>query len=917
MASNERQKEIIVAGDVAIDWHIVNFSNLQKQSISNEGLPSRIFWEFGGSLLLSNLISETVNIFKEKGQPWRLHQVTIPRENIYPDDDRHITSYASWSISPKTNSPEDKRKPAIWRIKEFLGVSQAKDKVDIRLDSDSKNPEIIVLDDANLGFREDKSKWPMAITNPKPGNLPWIVVKMSKPLVQGALWDELYEKWSDRLIVILNVNDLRFSEVQISSELSWERTAQDVAWELMYNPRVNSISRCAHIVVSFNAAGAMCLKKIGNQIGGDSQIEPLECTLIFDPQMIEGMWEQNHPGKMTGYNSCLTSSIVRELMTSHEKPDLVMAVRTGLCALRDLHENGYEYQINCSSRACFNFPYQRIAQVIENCDGKPFGTSSVQIPTRLLDLASVKSEEKPVISGTWTILQQQAGKNELEGLASKILNEGAESALKNVPMGKFGNLLTVDRREIESFRNIRRLVNGYCCQEKFERPLSIAVFGPPGSGKSFGIAQVAKSLRPDEIEKLTFNLSQFGSIEELIAAFHKIRDLNLSGKTPLVFWDEFDSVFGGIKFGWLRYFLVPMQDGEFSDGRTTHPIGKAIFVFAGGIFHTMEQFMHDAQNQRDAKAPDFISRIRGYVNIMGANPPEDTEDKKISDPFYQIRRAILLRSILWQNVPQIFNNRDLKGKLNIDNGILRALLNTQCYKHGARSMEAIIGMSNLAGKTYFDQSSLPPETQLDLHVDGQDFLSLIQEIVLERETLERLAAANHEIFCEKRTNEGYHYGALRDNDKKTHPLLIPYQELSEFDKEKNRNVIRGIAEKLKNIGFIMLPARSDEQPFNFPGPDLEVLAEMEHDRYIRDAISNGWCYGSAFNEVKKENVTLLPWKIGSEEEIQKYYPDIADMIGREELPEDEKEKDRTQVRGYPEILKRAGYTIVKLRRSLL
>lgn len=917
MASNDKQKEIVVAGDVAVDWHIVNFSDQQKQATSNEALPSRIFWEFGGSLLLTNLISETVNLLKEKGQSWNLHRVSIPRENVYPDDDRYITSYASWSISPKTNSPEDKRKSSIWRVKEFLGVSQAIDEVAVSFDSDSQNPDIIVLDDANLGFRNDKSKWPMAITNPKPGSLPWIVVKMSKPLAQGALWDELYEKWSERLILILNVKDLRLSEVQISSELSWERTAQDVAWELMNNPRINSISRCAYVIVSFSAAGAMCLKKTGGLVAAGSQIDPPECTLLFDPQVIEGMWEQNHPGKMIGYNTCITSSIVRELMISPEKPDLVTAVRIGLCALRDLHENGYEYQNNCSARACFNFPYQRIAQIIENCDGKPFGTTSVQIPTRLLDIDSVKSEEKPVISGTWTILQQQAGKNELEGLASRILNEGAESALKNVPMGKFGNLLTVDRREIESFRNIRRLVNGYCCQEKFERPLSMAVFGPPGSGKSFGIAQVAKSLRPDEIEKLTFNLSQFGSIEELVAAFHKIRDLNLSGKTPLVFWDEFDSVFGGIKFGWLRYFLVPMQDGEFSDGRTTHPIGKAIFVFAGGIFHSMELFVRESQDQRDAKAPDFISRLRGYVNILGANPPDDTEDKKVSDPFYQIRRAILLRSILWQNVPQIFSNRDQKGRLNIDNGILRALLKTRCYKHGARSMEAIIGMSNLAGKTHFDQSSLPPETQLDLHVDGQDFLSLIQEIVLEGETLERLAAANHEIFCEKRTSEGYRYGTVRDNNKKTHPLLLPYQELSEFDKEKNRSVIRSMAEKLKNIGFVMLPARSNEQPFNFPGGDLEKLAKMEHDRYIREAVSNGWSHGSTFDETKKINTSLLPWKNGSEEEIQRYYPGIADKIGREELPEDEKEKDRTQVRGYPEILKRAGYTIVKLKRSSL
>jgi hypothetical protein len=740
-------------------------------------------------------------------------------------------------------------------------------------------------------------------------------MKMSMPLVQGELWDELYENWYDRLIVILNIDDLRLSEVQISTELSWERTAQDVAWELLYNPRVNSISRCTHVVVSFNGSGAAYLKKPQNDIENNDKLNLPECTLLFDPQVIEGMWEQNHPGKITSYDVCLSASIVRELMVSPEKPNLVLAVQKGLCALRNLHEYGYEIKSVENSGNLLKFPFTRIAQVLEKCDGKPFGISSVPFPTRLLDQKSVSTGEEPVYPGIWTILQQQTGINELEELGSRIISEGVETTLINVPLGRFGNLITVDRREIESFRNIRRLVNGYCSQEKFERPLSIAVFGPPGSGKSFGIAQVAKSLRPDEIEKITFNLSQFNSMDELIAAFHKIRDLNLSGKTPLVFWDEFDSVFEGAKFGWLRYFLVPMQDGEFADGRSSHPIGKAIFVFAGGVFHNMEEFVRESGIHREAKAPDFISRLRGFVNIMGANPPESQHNAVVSDPFYVIRRAILLRSILWQTVPQIFSKRDPKGKLNIDKSILRALLKTKCYKHGARSMEAIIGMSNLAGKTYFDQSSLPPETQLDLHVDGQDFLSLIQEIILEGETLERLAQANHQIFCENRIRDGYTYGIERNEKNKKHPFLIPYQDLPEPVKEKNRNVIRSIAEKLKSIGFIMVQARCNEQLFNFPTPDLEKLAEMEHERYIQDSISNGWSYGPEFDDLKKTNFTLLPWGKMTNEEIKGFYPEFFQKIGSDQLPEDEKEKDRSQVRGYPEILKRAGYTIVKLNRA--
>lgn len=921
MAPIIKEKVIVVTGDVSLDWHIVNLPDHRRTPAPNIAIPSRIGWHFGGALLLTDLIAEMINQQKSQGEDWILHRVSLDPASIGPDDERFINAYTSWAIFPKTSSAEDAKKPSVWRVKEFLGMTQPVRPAFVKLESDSPDPEIIVLDCATLGAPGDRSQWPQAIANPSADRdkRPWIVVKMAKPLAQGDLWKELYEKWTDRLIVILSVNDLRRSEVQISSELSWERTAQDVAWELVYNPRVNAISRCAHVIVSFNAAGALWMKRVEDEGGGGkAHMAPPQCTLVFDPLVIEGMWERDHPGHMVGYNTCLTASIVHELMICPDRPNLSAGIKMGLCALRQLHEEGYEHANVGPSGGKITFPYLKIARILEGCDSKPFGTAEVQFPTRLLDAPLISSAKKPIIPGIWTILQQQqAGSHELEALAARILSDGAEAALKDVPLGKFGDLLTVDRREIESFRSIRALVNEYCSQEKVKRPLSIAVFGPPGSGKSFGITQVAKSLRPDEIEEITFNLSQFDSLEDLNSAFHQVRDLNLKGKIPLVFWDEFDSVFEKNKFGWLRYFLVPMQDGKFMEGQILHPLGKAIFVFAGGVCHSIEDFVGEAQELRDAKAPDFISRLRGYVNILGANPPETSQNKNATDPFYLVRRAILLRSILWLNAPQIFENRNPRGKLNIDSSVLRAILKTRQYKHGARSMEAVIGMSNLAGKTHFDPSSLPSEAQLDLHVDGQDFLALVREIVLEGETLERLAAINHEIYCEGMRAKGFIFGEERDDLKKTRPLLRPYAEIPEFYKESNRNAVRSIAEKLKKVGFIMIQARSNEPPFDFPGVDLDQLAEMEHDRYMQVAIAQGWHYGPVSSEKERTNPTLLPWREMSEAEIQQRYPNLVAHMGRTALSDEEKQKDHAQIKGYPEILKRAGYTIMKLRWSSL
>jgi hypothetical protein len=83
----------------------------------------------------------------------------------------------------------------------------------------------------------------------------------------------------------------------------------------------------------------------------------------------------------------------------------------------------------------------------------------------------------------------------------QVVLEGPEVALQGVPWGQFGNLLTVDRQEIESYRSIRNLVGEYAGQKQVSRPLSIAVFGTPGSGKSFGVTEMAKSLLPGQIER--------------------------------------------------------------------------------------------------------------------------------------------------------------------------------------------------------------------------------------------------------------------------------------------------------------------------------------------------------------------------------------------------------------------------------
>jgi hypothetical protein len=218
----------------------------------------------------------------------------------------------------------------------------------------------------------------------------------------------------------------------------------------------------------------------------------------------------------------------------------------------------------------------------------------------------------------------------------------------------------------------------------------------------------------------------------------------------------------------------------------------------------------------------------------------------------------------------------------MDPGVLRAFLETPEYKHGIRSMESIVAMSLLSGRTSFARSSLPAEAQLDLHVDGQEFLALVQQMDLEGELLERLAEANHKMFL----------AGLSAEERRTHSSAISYAGLPQEEKEQNRGAVRDIAIKLARGGYIMIPARSNEPPFQFPGPHLEHLAEMEHERWMLAKLEAGWVHAAQTNKGKELHSALLPW---------------------DELPEEEKEKDRNLVRSIPRILAKAGYTVVRSR----
>ena len=478
--------------------------------------------------------------------------------------------------------------------------------------------------------------------------------------------------------------------------------------------------------------------------------------------------------------------------------------------------------------------------------------------------------------------------------AEKIVIAGPEDLYRHVPVCRYGNLSTVDKEEVENYQTIHLLLEDYVARydtaQKNEmiRPLSVAVFGPPGSGKSFGVNQIA--LSTGRFALTSINVSQYSVPADLFEALDEAL-LCEEGKIPLVFFDEFDSELNGMIRGWLKYFLAPMQDGEYSVNGKLRRIKAAVFVFAGGTASRFREFLpadpSEEETFRAVKGPDFVSRLQGILNIKGVNPVSP------GDRSHVIRRAMLMRGQIIRNSTGIYEKES--GLVNISRSMLSALLSVSEYRHGARSLDFILGMSRLSGVSRFTPSCLPVDEQLDLHMDVQDFRKRLAFEQMMGDYVEKYASIAHARDCDKRLAEAEKREASEKELEqiKKEPGMADWADLPEAVRREYMAQIRSVGVELQDynsgIGLRPILPGSADSIEELYGPSLEKLCELEHNRRVQELIQDGWHRGAPDPEAKTS----------------------PDMVSYEELEEARKEELRLSVRNIPENLREIGFELYR------
>jgi hypothetical protein len=842
---------IVVAGDALIDRFETTTGSKQSRLDAKKDVPNwrtyprKYRWvKPGGALLLAE--------FLRKAGDRKVVNYAIQDIEQIPSD-RIIHSFARLDLFPVSNQKKDEENK-VHRVRSYDGFDgPEKGAPPLSLSDDDPLAGLVVLDDSNNGFRDHESSWPKAIMG---GHHPTVVYKMSWPLAQGKLWHHLISNYADRLIAIIGADDLRLEGAHISRCLSWERTVRDFLWQYRHHQSLAPLRAAAFLIVRFGVEGAVL---VSNRQKKDN------VRLYFDPEIGEDGFGRIHPGFMAGTGCAFTAALAAQI-TEPDEASIRLGIRRGLLCARNLWKMGFK-----NEAGSLEYPLEVFSD-----------SHSMQDPIEEVTVPDL-FKESDASGESWCLLNDLAEAG-LDQSAMHYVQFGNDPVLNRVPVAKYRYLRAVDRSEIEGYRSIHNLMQEYLDSQK-KQPLAIAVFGAPGSGKSFGVTEIAESISQGKVKKLEFNLSQFTTVQDLISAFHKIRDTVLHGFIPLVFFDEFDTDFNG-KLGWLKYFLSPIQDGSFLEGETVHPIGKSIFVFAGGTCHTYEQFIRSRPEKesgqkksseesldtlfKDAKGPDFASRLRGFINIKGPNPLDDR------DVFYIIRRALLLR---FQLASQARHLMDSKKKLAVDPAVLRALLKVPRYKHGVRSMVALLEMSMLTGRKCFEPSALPSKTQLDLHVDADVFYDLMLRDTMLSSQTEKIAGAIHEKY---RLDQK---GRKPADD----PAMKPWDELDEGLKDSNRSAAADIPAKLEAIRYDYCPGQGKLTPIKFSAEEIEILAMMEHDRWNRERLAAGWTLGPRDKE-KKTTPYLVSW---------------------DRLPDDIREYDRESVRNIPQAMADAGFRVEK------
>jgi hypothetical protein len=181
-----------------------------------------------------------------------------------------------------------------------------------------------------------------------------------------------------------------------------------------------------------------------------------------------------------------------------------------------------------------------------------------------------------------------------------------------------------------------------------------------------------------------------------------------------------------------------------------------------------------------------------------------------------------------------------------------------------------------------DKAAIPRHAPIE-YLETLDETMTIDVIV--NEVLDGLARSLHQSYVDSLQAIG--------ESRETNASLVPWSELPAFKKKANQHAAAHMPVKLRcsNCEAVPMDDPCEAVPFPLDINNMDVLAQLEHRRWMSDKYLAGYSYGEERDEDHMLHPDLIPW---------------------EELSEADRDKDRNNIRQIPELLSAQGHKICEV-----
>jgi hypothetical protein len=165
----------------------------------------------------------------------------------------------------------------------------------------------------------------------------------------------------------------------------------------------------------------------------------------------------------------------------------------------------------------------------------------------------------------------------------------------------------------------------------------------------------------------------------------------------------------------------------------------------------------------------------------------------------------------------------------------RYVTNRKLTDHDLTVNKRFEDLSETEQTSNFNLALSIPEKFKKINVRLRPYKTHCQVVIITDNEIEEMAKIEHERWREDLVGQGWRYGIKKNKEYKTHPCIIPFEQLPENKQKYDKEIIYSIPVLLKAEGFELY---RDDFHEKFSEETVKELAAKIHSTYVSTVINN-------------------------------------------------------------------------------